>query len=136
MLARWMPWTLATAALLAAGAMEQYALQTAMAEDAARAPLEKPQAAPAEETPSSRGDGYPVVAPRADLFNNYYVPSLEGGPPAQLYISPRPTPPLVGHTYITYQPLMPHEFLYRHRRVYYRWNGGYVPANRTRVWWW
>ena len=65
--------------------------------------------------------GHPRTAP--DLFYNYYVPSGPcGGAPAQLYLSPRPTPPLVGHTYITYQPLMPHEFLYRHTRSYYRQN--------------
>ena len=52
-----------------------------------------------------------------DLFYNYYV-DYPGGVPAQLYTSPRPTPPLVGHTYITYQPLMPHEFLYVHNRTY------------------
>ena len=46
-----------------------------------------------------------------DLFYNYYVPPTGyAGVGAQLYPSPRPTPPLVGHTYITYQPLMPHEF--------------------------
>ena len=45
---------------------------------------------------------------------------------AEMYLSPRPTPPLVGHTYITYQPLMPHEFLYRHHRSYYRDNGPYA----------
>ncbi|MBI3463751.1 MAG: hypothetical protein HY000_11945, partial [Planctomycetes bacterium] len=53
------------------------------------------------------------------LFRNYYV----GGPdcqsaPAQLYVSPRPTPAYVGHTWITYEPLMPHEFLYAHHRTY------------------
>ena len=54
-----------------------------------------------------------------DLFYNYYVPPV--GPysvGAQMYLCPRPTPPLVGHTYITYQPLMPHEFLYTHHRHY------------------
>ena len=54
-----------------------------------------------------------------DLFYNYYVPPV--GPSsvgAELYPCPRPTPPLVGHTYITYQPLMPHEFLYKHHRHY------------------
>lgn len=75
------------------------------------------------------------AARAADLFYNHYVPNYHGGPPAQLYLSPRPTPPLVGHTYITYQPLMPHEFLYRHYRVYYRW-GPYLPVNRTAVLWW
>ena len=37
---------------------------------------------------------------------------------AQMYICPRPTPPLVGHTYITYQPLAPSEMLYHHSRTY------------------
>jgi hypothetical protein len=60
-----------------------------------------------------------------DLFYNYYVPPGEGGAVgAALYPSPRPTPPLVGHTYVTYQPLMPHEFLYRHHRTYVRWHPG------------
>lgn len=72
----------------------------------------------------------------ADLFYNYYVPGANGGPPAQLYVSPRPTPPLVGHTYITYQPLMPHEMLYPHRRTYYRYDSAHrLPVNRTTVRW-
>jgi hypothetical protein len=59
------------------------------------------------------------VAP--DLFYNYYVaPGPYGGPGAELYVSPLPTPPYVGHTWITYQPLMPHEFLYPHCRKYCR----------------
>lgn len=54
-----------------------------------------------------------------DLFYNYYVPPSGGGSlGAALYVSPRPTPPLVGHTYVTYPPLMPHEFLYSHHRTY------------------
>lgn len=74
--------------------------------------------------------------PQYDLFYNYYVDGAYGVP-AKLYISPRPTPPLVGHTYVTYQPLMPHEFLYRpHLRVYRRWDGRLLPANTTRAWWW
>jgi hypothetical protein len=70
-----------------------------------------------------------------DLFYNHYVaPGACGGVGAQLYLSPLPTPPLVGHTYYTYQPLMPHEFLYHHHRKYYRQhpNGGWT---RTLVWW-
>jgi len=56
-----------------------------------------------------------------DLFYNYYTPaSGYAGPTAQLYLSPRPTPPMVGHTYVTYQPLMPHEFLRPHHRKYHR----------------
>ena len=66
--------------------------------------------------------GYRPGTTRPDLFYNYYVgPSpTYGGVPAQMYLSPRPVPPHVGHTWITYQPLMPHEFLYTHHRTYYR----------------
>lgn len=53
-----------------------------------------------------------------DLFYNFYTDPGYGGISAEMYLSPRPTPPLVGHTYITYQPLMPNEFLYQHRRTY------------------
>jgi hypothetical protein len=65
-----------------------------------------------------------------DLFYNYYSPPGYGGLSAELYPCPRPTPPLVGHTYITYQPLMPHEFLYEHARTYVRKTPG---AGRTRT---
>ena len=70
-----------------------------------------------------------------DLFSNYYVPPV--GPNsvgAQLYPSPRPTPPMVGHTYITYPPLAPHEFLYRHGRVYWTSHAD-APPTRTSVRW-
>jgi hypothetical protein len=50
---------------------------------------------------------------------NYYVgPGACGGVAAALYPCPRPTPPLVGWTYITYQPFAPHEFLYTHHDCY------------------
>lgn len=70
-----------------------------------------------------------------NLFHNYYVPpGPDGGVGAQLYVAPRPTPPLVGHTYVTYQPVMPHEFMTPHRRTYYRYqcDGGWT---RTKVHW-
>jgi hypothetical protein len=55
----------------------------------------------------------------SDLFYNYYVPPCyPGNPGAELYTCPVPTPEYVGHTWITYQPLMPHEFLYQHHRSY------------------
>jgi hypothetical protein len=54
-----------------------------------------------------------------DLFYNFYVsPMGEQSVGAELYPSPRPVPPRVGWTNITYQPLMPHEFLYHHHRTY------------------
>ena len=74
------------------------------------------------------------VAPQYDLFYNYYVGPP--GQPAQAFVSPRPTPPFVGHTYITYQPLQPNEFLYWHHRVYRRYAGGLRPVNTTMVRWW
>ncbi len=69
-----------------------------------------------------------------DLFYNYYVAPGCGGVGAQMYLCPRPTPPWVGHTYITYQPLMPHEFLYKHHRVYHR-NHCDGRKTRTSVFW-
>jgi hypothetical protein len=69
----------------------------------------------------------------ADLFYNYYV---SGNPPAQAFLSPRPSPPLVGHTYITYQPLYPNEFLYHHHRTYARYDGVHCrPVTKTHVSW-
>lgn len=54
-----------------------------------------------------------------DLFYNFYVPpGPYGGLGAEMYPCPRPTPPFVGHTWITYQPFMPHEFLHHHCRWY------------------
>jgi hypothetical protein len=75
-------------------------------------------------------------AQAADLFYNYYVAGVNGGPPAQLYLCPRPTPPLVGHTYITYQPLMPNEMMYQHHRSYRRYDDcHHLPVSVTRVHW-
>ena len=77
---------------------------------------------------------YPPTNP--DLFYNFYVPPCDyAGAGAQLYVAPRPTPPLVGHTYITYQPLLPHEFLYKHHRTYYRYHPG-SGVTKTKVHWW
>ena len=79
--------------------------------------------------------GYPVPAyPFPAAFNYYVHPGQAGRVGAELYVSPRPTPPLVGHTVITYPPLAPHEFLYRHHRVYHTDNPG-SGETRTRVRW-
>jgi len=86
---------------------------------------------------TARADGIRQPRPRDDLFYNFYAgPSAIGGNPAQLYLSPIPTPPLVGHTYITYQPLMPHEFLYKHHRTYRRWDPYQGGGTNTHVLWW
>ena len=41
-----------------------------------------------------------------------------------MYVSPLPVPANVGHTYTTYQPFMPHEYMYNHQRSYYTYNRG------------
>jgi hypothetical protein len=101
------------------------------------APIPDPaaSAAPAQVAAGPVAPGPVVAMPLAtNLFYNYYVQGASGAVPAQLYLSPRPTPPLVGHTYFTYQPLMPNEFLYRHHRVYDRYDpdGGWTA---TKVHW-
>jgi hypothetical protein len=70
------------------------------------------------------------------LFYNFYVPPTCGGAGAQMYLAPQPVPPVVGYTYYTYQPLMPHEFLYRHHRRYHRYYNEGRGLTRTSVVWW
>ncbi len=81
-------------------------------------------------------DAYRVSRP-GDVFYNYYVgpAPFAGGAAAGIFPTPIPTPPLVGHTYITYQPLMPNEFLYQHHRSYHRHHPGHGWV-RTKVVWW
>jgi len=90
---------------------------------------------------SAKAQDYCGPCSRPDLFYNYYVPDVAcrctgGANAAELYPCPRPTPPMVGQTYITYQPLDPHEFLYRHHRSYYRDNGPYAGVTHVHVCWW
>ena len=77
----------------------------------------------------------PQTYGQPELFYNYYVPGTCGGVPAQLYVAPQPVPAVVGHTYFTYQPFMPHELLYPHHRTYYRYYNGGRGLTRTSVSW-
>jgi hypothetical protein len=79
---------------------------------------------------------YRVSRP-GDVFYNYYVgpAPYAGGAAAGIFPSPVPTPPLVGHTYITYQPFMPNEFLYKHHRTYHRHHPGHGWVQTQVVWW-
>ena len=70
-----------------------------------------------------------------DLFYNYYMPNNCGGVPAPLYVAPYPVPQLVGQSYYTYQPLMPHEFMYPHYRTYHRVYDNGRGLDRTKVVW-
>jgi hypothetical protein len=81
-----------------------------------------------------------VDAPTPDVFYNYWVPPVPAGSApgfgAQLYVSPRPVPPHVGHTWHTYPPFMPHEFLYKHRRKYIRPAGATGMRTVAHGYWW
>ncbi|MDZ7619042.1 MAG: hypothetical protein U1E05_18700 [Patescibacteria group bacterium] len=77
---------------------------------------------------------FPTENTPASFYNYYVAPASPDGVGAELYLSPRPVPPLVGHTYITYEPLSPHEFLYRHSRTYWRYNPG-AGWTRARINW-
>jgi hypothetical protein len=72
-----------------------------------------------------------------DLFYNFYAPPNCGGMAAGMYPAPLSSiPPHVGHVYYTYQPLMPHEFLYKHHRTYHRYYNDGRGLTRTSVRWW
>ena len=53
-----------------------------------------------------------------------------------MYTAPQPVPAYVGQTYYTYQPLMPHEMLYKHHRRYHRYYDEGRGITRTGVIWW
>ena len=81
----------------------------------------------------ARAQGYGAAGWVSPEPNYYAMPTGPDGLTAALYPCPRPTPPLIGQTYITYEPLAPHEFLYVHHRCYKTCNDG--GATRTSVTW-
>jgi len=70
-----------------------------------------------------------------------YTTQGQGGLTAGQYNAPHPVPSHVGHSYRTYEPLMPHEMLYEHQRNYYNYYndnsfyGGGRSLNITSVRW-
>jgi len=84
-----------------------------------------PHAAGAELRPGWNGKRHISYQQQKDLFYNYYAqPGPYCGAAAEMYVSPKPVPPHVGHTWYTYQPFYPHEYLYKHQRAYYTHNPG------------
>ena len=80
------------------------------------------------------------------LFNNYFTQGASDQADAGLYISPVGVPGNVGHTYNTYQPFWPHEYMNVHTDRYHSYydNGRglnrtsahyYVPPARTAARW-
>ncbi|MEM9643894.1 MAG: hypothetical protein AAF989_02775 [Planctomycetota bacterium] len=70
---------------------------------------------------------------RPDLFYNYYTQGNANRTNAQMYISPVPVPPFVGHTYGTYQPWYPQHYLYWHKDRYHNHYDNGRGLNRTRA---
>lgn len=63
--------------------------------------------------------------PLASNFRyNFYTPPGASQLTAGMYPAPFWAPEQVGHTVYTYQPLMPHEHMYEHRRTYYQYYAG------------
>ena len=77
-----------------------------------------------------------------NLFSQYNTQPGASTVQAGMYPAPHYVPANVGHTYYTYQPLMPHEMMYQHSRNYYNYynTGGYSGCgndslNKTQVRW-
>ena len=77
-----------------------------------------------------------------NLFSQYYTQPGASMVQAGMYPAPHDVPANVGHSYYTYQPLMPHEMMYQHSRNYYNYyntggyyGGGYDSLNKTQVRW-
>ena len=69
-----------------------------------------------------------------DLFYDFYVdPECGATSRAGMYPVPYLIPAINGRTYYTYQPFLPHEYMYRHKRSYHRRYNYNRGLNRTRV---
>jgi hypothetical protein len=128
--------TLFAAAILAAACLGQFSTPRAAAQDLEDCP---PEGVAGRRACMGRLHDQQNCRDRTfsqpELFYNYYVPGTCGGVPAEMYLAPQPVPALVGHTYFTYQPMMPHELLYQHHRTYYRHYDEGRGLTRTRVSW-
>lgn len=68
-----------------------------------------------------------------DLFYNHFTQGQSNRSNAQMYVSPMPVPPNVGHTFNTYQPFYPEELLYWHKDRYHSHYDNGRGMNRTRA---
>jgi hypothetical protein len=65
------------------------------------------------------------------LFENYFTQGNANEATAGMYMSPIGVPGNVGHTYYTYQPFYPHQYLYQHHDRYHSYYDGGRGLNRT-----
>ena len=71
-----------------------------------------------------------------DLFYNFYTPPTQcGGMTAGMYTAPHNVPAPAVQTYFTYQPFLPHEFMYTHHRKYTRWHSQGMGKTTTNIHW-
>ena len=78
--------------------------------------------------------------PANALFSQYATPNGPSLTTAGMYPAPYYVPPMGAQSYYTYQPLMPHEMMYRHSRNYYNYSsstgyGAPDSVNKTSVRW-
>ena len=79
------------------------------------------------------GDCQPRRYGNPDLFYNYFTKGNCNQTNAQMYLSPLPVPPNVGHTFFTYQPFYPHHMMYAHKDRFHRYYDNGRGMNRTRA---
>ncbi|MDZ4850786.1 MAG: hypothetical protein SGI77_15980 [Pirellulaceae bacterium] len=70
------------------------------------------------------------------LFDNYFTQGSANQANAALYVSPVGVPGWVGHTYNTYQPFYPHQYLYQHQDKYHSYYDQGSGLNRTKATYW
>ena len=78
------------------------------------------------------GRNIPKQYAQPDLFYNYYS-NGRNQVNAEMYLSPTPVPPFVGNTWYTYQPFMPHNYLYQHTDRYHNHYDHGRGTNRTKA---
>ncbi|QDV14889.1 hypothetical protein CA51_47990 [Rosistilla oblonga] len=79
-----------------------------------------------------QGPYIPKQYAQPDLFYNYYS-NGQNQVNAEMYLAPGPVPAFVGHTWVPYQPLMPHNYLYQHQDRYHNHYDYGRGTNRTKA---
>lgn len=107
---------------------------TASAEKAAKQVQENaPSVVAADSYVGDAAPGIQRVYGQPDLFYNFYTQGAANRVNAQMYLSPMPVPPNVGHTFYTYQPFSPHHMLYPHQNRFHNHYDCGRGMNRTRA---
>lgn len=79
-----------------------------------------------------QGPYIPKQYAQPDLFYNYYS-NGQNQVNAEMYLAPGPVPAFVGNTWVPYQPLMPHNYLYQHQDRYHNHYDYGRGTNRTKA---